>query len=115
MPRGLLRSPHGSHSIEVELNFPTRVNAYVTPAESTGFVPHYDPHDVLILRIQGSKIWRLSDSADVPPHEMLRREGARQIRPPLVYESPMFNHIVPSSRSTRQTSSNNSASASMKA
>jgi lysine-specific demethylase/histidyl-hydroxylase NO66 len=64
-----------SHSIEVELNFPTRVNAYVTPPESTGFVPHYDPHDVLILQIQGSKIWHLSNDAAVPPHQMLQREG----------------------------------------
>ena len=28
-----------SQSIEVELNFPTQVNAYVTPPESRGFVP----------------------------------------------------------------------------
>lgn len=72
-----------SHSIEVELNFPTRVNAYVTPPESTGFIPHYDPHDVLILQVQGSKIWRLSDGADVAPHEMLRREGVTAAGQPL--------------------------------
>lgn len=64
-----------SHSIEVELNFPTRVNAYVTPPESTGFVPHYDPHDVLILQIEGSKTWRVSHDVVVPPHEMYRPEG----------------------------------------
>lgn len=64
-----------SHSIEVELNFPTRVNAYITPPESTGFEPHYDPHDVLVLQIRGAKVWRLSDGATVPPHEIQRREG----------------------------------------
>lgn len=64
-----------SHSIEVELNFPTRVNAYATPPESRGFVPHYDPHDVLILQIQGSKTWHLSNDAAVPPREMQRRQG----------------------------------------
>ncbi|MCV7093102.1 cupin domain-containing protein [Mycobacterium interjectum] len=64
-----------SHSIEVELNFPTRVNAYFTPPESTGFEPHYDPHDVLILQIHGFKVWRLSDGAAVPPHEIQRRQG----------------------------------------
>lgn len=64
-----------SHAIEVELNFPTRVNAYVTPPESTGFVPHYDPHDVLVLQIQGSKTWHLSDGDAVPPHEIERRMG----------------------------------------
>lgn len=64
-----------SHSIEVELNFPTRVNAYVTPPASTGFVPHYDPHDVLVLQIEGSKTWHVSDAAAVPPHEIQRRRG----------------------------------------
>jgi hypothetical protein len=64
-----------SHSLEVELNFPTRLNAYVTPPDSTGFVPHYDPHDVLILQIQGSKTWHLSNDTVLAPHEMQTREG----------------------------------------
>ena len=63
-----------SHSIEVELNFGTQVNAYVTPPESQGFVAHYDEHDVLILQIRGSKIWHLYNGVDVPPHEMRRQE-----------------------------------------
>src|SRR5699024_4646224 len=62
-----------AHSIEVELNFPTQVNAYITPPGSTGFVPHYDHHDVVILQIQGSKAWRLYDDVAVPPHEMERQ------------------------------------------
>ncbi|GBE63693.1 hypothetical protein MFM001_01550 [Mycobacterium sp. MFM001] len=61
-----------THSIEVELNFPTRVNGYITPPGSAGFVPHYDPHDVLVLQIQGSKVWYLSNDDAVPPHEMHR-------------------------------------------
>lgn len=64
-----------SHSLEVELNFPTRVNAYVTPPDSTGFVPHYDPHDVLVLQIQGAKTWQVSTAAPVPPHEIQSRQG----------------------------------------
>ena len=59
-------------SIEVELNFPTQVNAYITPPGSQGLVPHYDDHDVLILQIQGTKIWHLYNGANVPPHEMRR-------------------------------------------
>lgn len=62
-----------AHAIEVELNFATQVNAYVTPPGSQGFVAHYDEHDVLILQISGSKIWHLYDGADVPPHEMRRQ------------------------------------------
>ncbi len=56
-----------AHAIEVELNFATKVNAYITPPGSQGFVAHYDGHDVLILQIQGSKIWHLYEGADVPP------------------------------------------------
>ena len=63
------------HSIEVELNFATQVNAYITRPESQGFVTHYDEHDVLILQIRGSKIWHLYDGADVAPHEMRRRQS----------------------------------------
>jgi bifunctional lysine-specific demethylase and histidyl-hydroxylase NO66 len=63
-----------SHSVEVELNFATRVNAYITPPESQGFVPHYDEHDILILQLQGSKIWHLYD-VDVPPHKMRHPEA----------------------------------------
>jgi ribosomal protein L16 Arg81 hydroxylase len=56
-----------AHSIEVELNFPIQVNAYITPPGQTGLAPHYDDHDVLILQIQGSKIWHLYLDAHVPP------------------------------------------------
>jgi bifunctional lysine-specific demethylase and histidyl-hydroxylase NO66 len=65
-----------SHSIEVELNFTTQVNAYVTPPESQGFVAHYDEHDVLILQIWGSKIWHLYNGADLAPHQMCRQDPA---------------------------------------
>ena len=63
-----------AHAIEVELNFATKVNAYITPPESQGFVAHYDGHDVLVLQIQGSKIWHLYKGADVPPHQLRREE-----------------------------------------
>lgn len=63
-----------AYSIEVELNFPIQVNGYITPPGSRGLVPHYDDHDVLILQIQGSKIWHLYNGVDIPPHEMQRRD-----------------------------------------
>lgn len=59
-----------THGVEVELNFPTHVNAYVTPPGATGFLPHYDHHDVLVLQIQGSKTWYLYGDDPVPPHLM---------------------------------------------
>src|ERR1700743_7826 len=62
------------HAIEVELNFATQINAYFTPPESQGFVPHYDEHDVLIMQLRGSKIWHLYDGIDVAPRAALRHE-----------------------------------------
>jgi hypothetical protein len=61
-----------ARSIEVALNFPVQVNAYVTPPQSTGLIPHYDDHDVLVLQIQGSKTWHLYVGADRPPREIQR-------------------------------------------
>jgi len=64
-----------AHAIEVELNFETQVNVYITPPKSQGFLPHYDDHDVLILQISGTKTWHVYDSvADVPSHELRLRE-----------------------------------------
>lgn len=59
-----------THGVEVELNFPTHVNAYLTPPGATGFLPHYDHHDVLVLQIQGAKTWYFYDDKPVPPHLM---------------------------------------------
>jgi bifunctional lysine-specific demethylase and histidyl-hydroxylase NO66 len=64
-----------AHAIEVELNFETQVNAYITPPESQGFLPHYDDHDVLILQIQGSKTWHVYELADVSPRDLRRRDA----------------------------------------
>jgi ribosomal protein L16 Arg81 hydroxylase len=63
-----------ARSIEVELNYPTQVNAYISPPASQGLVAHYDDHDLLILQIEGSKIWHLYDGAEVSPHDLHRKE-----------------------------------------
>jgi hypothetical protein len=63
-----------SHSIEAELNFPVKVNAYITPSVSQGLTPHYDTHDVLVLQVLGSKIWHLYDGVVIPPRQILRNK-----------------------------------------
>ena len=63
-----------ARSIEVELNFPIQVNTYITPPGQTGLAPHYDDHDVLILQVQGSKIWHLYVGVDRPPRELQREK-----------------------------------------
>ncbi len=67
-----------ARSIEVELNFPIQVNTYITPPGQTGLAAHYDDHDVLILQIQGSKMWHLYLGADVPPR-LLQRERDKAV------------------------------------
>ncbi|TAJ46476.1 MAG: cupin [Herbiconiux sp.] len=42
-----------------DLGHPIQVNAYITPASSRGFDPHYDVHDVFVLQIAGEKHWRI--------------------------------------------------------
>jgi len=41
------------------LHHPVGANLYLTPANSQCFPPHFDTHDVFILQLAGSKIWRL--------------------------------------------------------
>jgi len=42
-----------------ELGHPAQVNAYITPASSRGFDPHYDVHDVFVVQVHGSKHWAI--------------------------------------------------------
>src|ERR1700760_3400980 len=67
-----------ARALEVELNFPVQVNAYVTPPESSGLVPHYDDHDVLILQLRGAKTWHLYEGADRPPRD-IQRDGDKAV------------------------------------
>lgn len=71
-----------SHALETELNFPAQVNGYISPPQTTGFLPHYDHHDVFVLQIAGSKTWRLYDDAPVAPRDMQRRHKVVADLPP---------------------------------
>jgi lysine-specific demethylase/histidyl-hydroxylase NO66 len=48
-----------------ELAAPSQVNAYITPASSRGFDPHYDVHDVFVIQVHGEKHWTIHP----PVHE----------------------------------------------
>ncbi|MBS9534413.1 cupin [Mycobacterium sp. M1] len=68
-----------THALEVELNYPTQLNAYLSPPGSRGFLPHYDHHDVLVLQIHGRKTWHLYGDAAVTPHDMRRRKEVADV------------------------------------
>lgn len=61
-----------ARSIETEMGARVQINSYLTPPLSQGLRPHYDTHDVLVLQVQGEKIWKVynSDSA-CPLNEMV--------------------------------------------
>lgn len=45
---------------------PVQCNVYLTPPGAQGFRTHYDTHDVLILQVQGEKLWRYWPTLPVP-------------------------------------------------
>jgi hypothetical protein len=45
---------------------PVQCNIYLTPPGAQGFRCHYDTHDVLILQVQGEKLWRYWTKPPVP-------------------------------------------------
>ena len=44
-----------------DIGHPAQVNAYITPASSRGFDPHYDTHDVFVIQIAGAKRWTIHE------------------------------------------------------
>ncbi|MDD4914322.1 MAG: cupin domain-containing protein [Methylococcales bacterium] len=46
-------------AVEDYLEHAVHTNIYITPGNASGFSPHYDPHDVFIFQISGSKHWKI--------------------------------------------------------
>lgn len=56
-----------ARSIEEETNSKVAANAFLTPANSRGFLPHFDTHDVFIMQLEGEKHWHLYDQRENLP------------------------------------------------
>ncbi|HEY4268757.1 MAG TPA: cupin domain-containing protein [Galbitalea sp.] len=50
-----------------DVGHPSQVNAYITPASSRGFDPHYDVHDVFVIQIAGEKRWTIHEPVHRDP------------------------------------------------
>ncbi len=50
-----------------DVGHPIQVNAYITPASSRGFDPHYDTHDVFVIQIAGEKRWTIHEPVHRDP------------------------------------------------
>ena len=79
-----------SQQLAAELGHPVQANAYVTPAQNTGFSDHYDVHDVFVVQIEGEKRWsvrppiRRSPLRDEPWGQRRAEVDAAALRPPLL-------------------------------
>lgn len=60
---------------EIGTAFATRsdVVAFVTPAGQPGFAPHYDPTDVIVIQVDGTKAWKVWQ----PPEDYVLPDGPR--------------------------------------
>jgi bifunctional lysine-specific demethylase and histidyl-hydroxylase NO66 len=61
--------------IAADLGHPVQINAYLTPAQNTGFSAHYDVHDVFVLQVAGEKRWVIHEP--VHPHPLRSDEWGR--------------------------------------
>ena len=74
-----------TQDLAADLGHPVQVNAYVTPAQNTGFSDHYDVHDVFVLQVAGEKRWRIREPVHPSPlrdqpwtDRKRRRRGGRR-------------------------------------
>ncbi len=73
-------------ALEDELSHPVHANAYLTPGDSSGFTPHYDTHEVLVLQMAGTKRWRVFPPQRHLPHRSQPFIPARVTLPPPLLE-----------------------------
>jgi len=67
---------HFCRELETVLTHPVQVNTYLTPARARGLDTHYDTHDVFVLQVSGSKMWRVYGSAVDLPLAHQHRKGS---------------------------------------
>ncbi len=79
-----------TRELAAELAAPSQVNAYITPASSRGFDPHYDVHDVFVIQIHGEKHWTIHPPVhehplrDQPWSDHREAVAARAAEPPVI-------------------------------
>jgi lysine-specific demethylase/histidyl-hydroxylase NO66 len=66
-------------------------NAYLTPANSQGFAPHYDDIEAFVLQLEGQKRWRVYEPRD--SSEYLVRESSENFQQDEIGE-PILDVVV---------------------
>jgi hypothetical protein len=59
---------------------------YLTPPGCTGFAPHYDDHDVVVLQFHGVKHWKIYGTLEEQPIARQSKPITRDELPPLLME-----------------------------
>jgi ribosomal protein L16 Arg81 hydroxylase len=68
--------------LELELDHCVHANAYLTPANTAGFTPHYDTHEVFVLQLSGLKRWRVYPPPIELPHRSQPFSPGHYVLPP---------------------------------
>lgn len=63
--------------LEDVFHCPVHANLYMTPPGAQGFAAHFDPHEVFVLQLEGTKHWRLHGCARTLPLDDERFDVAR--------------------------------------
>ena len=72
--------------LEHELGHPVQANAYLTPAGASGFAPHHDTHDVLVLQVEGTKRWTVREPLVEAPLERHRSDHEAAAAQPVLFD-----------------------------
>jgi ribosomal protein L16 Arg81 hydroxylase len=54
---------HFCRALEQYFSCLSNASLFLTPKNAQGFPPHFDPGDMLILQVEGSKVWRIYSSS----------------------------------------------------
>jgi ribosomal protein L16 Arg81 hydroxylase len=68
--------------LAAQLGHRFQTNLYLTPPNGRGFTPHFDNHDVFILQVMGSKLWKIEKQLRKYPSkdEGMDDESERELR-----------------------------------
>jgi hypothetical protein len=75
--------------LEDELGHPVQANAYLTPAGASGFAPHHDTHDVLVLQVEGTKRWTVREPLVASPLERHRSDHEAAGAQPVLFDDEL--------------------------